>query len=106
MRSVEKILSEAAMYRICFRILLVFNYTRSAPLGSGSFATVWMGCHVETLEQVAVKEIDMTKLGNNKKLLASLDSEIDILRRTNHPNIIRLINIIKVNTRSLPYKQR
>uniref|UniRef100_A0A7S1SKK1 Protein kinase domain-containing protein n=1 Tax=Tetraselmis chuii TaxID=63592 RepID=A0A7S1SKK1_9CHLO len=62
-------------------------------IGSGSFAVVWKAVHGGSGEVAAVKEIWTEKL--NAKLRESLESEMSILTRTEHPNIVRLLEIIK-----------
>jgi len=66
----------------------------SSRLGSGSFSVVWRGVHNSTGEEVAIKEVPTEKLSG--KLQESLESEISILGNANHPNIVRLLDIVKV----------
>ena len=66
-------------------------------IGRGSFAVVWRARHVTTRAKVAVKEIQLEKL--NRKLRESLESEISVLRRSRHDNIIKLHDIIKEERR-------
>ena len=66
-------------------------------IGRGSFAVVWRARHAETGQRVAVKEIRLDKL--NRKLRESLESEIQVLQRSRHGNIIRLHDIIKEEKR-------
>lgn len=73
---------------------MIGDYAVTQQIGSGSFAVVWKGRHKETGREVAIKEIATEKL--NKKLRESLESEIAILEKANHPNIIHLIEIVKV----------
>nr|AAM14087.1 unknown protein [Arabidopsis thaliana] len=72
---------------------VVGDYLVGRQIGSGSFSVVWEARHRVDGTEVAIKEIAMDRL--NKKLQESLMSEIFILRRINHPNIIRLIDMIK-----------
>ncbi|THG13916.1 hypothetical protein TEA_016071 [Camellia sinensis var. sinensis] len=71
----------------------VGDYVVGRQIGSGSFSVVWHARHKVHGTEVAIKEIHMGRL--NKKLQESLMSEIVILRQTNHPNIIRLHDIIE-----------
>jgi serine/threonine protein kinase len=66
-------------------------------IGSGSFATVWKARHRVTRIEAAVKEINTESL--NRKLQDSLASEITVLEDTRHPNIVGLLDIIKVLAR-------
>jgi serine/threonine-protein kinase ULK/ATG1 len=54
---------------------------------------VWLGRHQERGTEVAVKEIAMERL--SRKLRESLLSEVDILRRIRHPNVIALHDSVK-----------
>ncbi|XP_057519308.1 serine/threonine-protein kinase ATG1c isoform X1 [Amaranthus tricolor] len=69
------------------------EYLVGKQIGSGSFSVVWHARHRVHGTQVAIKEISMSRL--NKKLQDSLLSEIFILKQINHPNIIRLHDIIE-----------
>ncbi|XP_022745054.1 serine/threonine-protein kinase ATG1c-like isoform X2 [Durio zibethinus] len=70
------------------------DYLVGRQIGSGSSSTVWHARHRVHGTEVAIKEIVTGRL--NKKLLDSLMSEIFILKRINHPNIIQLYDIIEV----------
>uniref|UniRef100_A0A1J3GV99 Serine/threonine-protein kinase ATG1 n=1 Tax=Noccaea caerulescens TaxID=107243 RepID=A0A1J3GV99_NOCCA len=72
---------------------VVGDYLVGRQIGSGSFSVVWEARHRFHGTVVAIKEIAMGRL--NKKLQDSLMSEIFILRRINHPNIIRLLDMIQ-----------
>ncbi|KAJ3700671.1 hypothetical protein LUZ61_004376 [Rhynchospora tenuis] len=71
----------------------VGDYVLGKQIGSGAFSVVWLGKKKESDEAVAVKEISLERL--NKKLRDSLLSEVSILRRVHHPNIIALFNFIQ-----------
>ncbi|KAE8661120.1 PRA1 family protein A2 isoform 2 [Hibiscus syriacus] len=73
---------------------VVGSYLIGRQIGSGSFSIVCHARHRVHGTEVAIKEIVMSRL--NKKLQESLMSEIYILKRINHPNIIRLHDIIEV----------
>lgn len=78
----------------------VGHWALGARIGSGSFAVVWKAVHRSSGAVAAVKEIWTEKL--NAKLRESLASEMSILTRTEHPNIVRLLEIIKVRTAIQP----
>ncbi|KAI8556705.1 hypothetical protein RHMOL_Rhmol05G0274700 [Rhododendron molle] len=71
----------------------VGEYVVGRQIGSGSFSVVWHARHRVHGTEVAIKEIVTGRL--NKKLQESLMSEIVILKQINHPNIIRLHDIIE-----------
>lgn len=64
------------------------DYSVIEQIGSGSFSVVWHAKHRFKGYDVAIKEIATGRL--NKKLQESLLSEIEILRKIDHPNITRL----------------
>ncbi|XP_020233047.1 serine/threonine-protein kinase ATG1c [Cajanus cajan] len=76
------------------RSRVVGDYIVGKQIGAGSFSVVWHGRHKVHGTEVAIKEIATLRL--NKKLQESLMSEIFILKRINHPNIICLHDIIQV----------
>ncbi|CAL0324790.1 unnamed protein product [Lupinus luteus] len=76
------------------RSRVVGDYIVGRQIGAGSFSVVWHGRHKVHGTEVAIKEIGTLRL--NKKLQESLMSEIFILKQINHPNIIRLHDIIEV----------
>ncbi|KAJ9694801.1 hypothetical protein PVL29_010332 [Vitis rotundifolia] len=73
---------------------VVGDYLVGRQIGSGSFSVVWHARHRVHGTEVAIKEIVTGRL--NKKLQESLMSEIFILKKIYHPNIIRLHDIIEV----------
>ncbi|KAJ7529518.1 hypothetical protein O6H91_15G054700 [Diphasiastrum complanatum] len=76
---------------------LVGDYIVLHEIGTGSFAVVWKAVHRFDGHEVAIKEIATERL--NKKLQDNLSSEIAILRKTDHPNIIRLHDIVEAPNR-------
>lgn len=71
------------------------DYEVGEQIGAGSFSVVWHGWHKVDGTEVAIKEIVTERL--SKKLQESLMYEIVILKQIDHPNIIRLHDIIKVS---------
>ncbi|CAI9780116.1 unnamed protein product [Fraxinus pennsylvanica] len=71
----------------------VGDYVVGKQIGVGSFSTVWHARHRANGTEVAIKEIIISRL--NYKLRESLKSEIFILKKINHPNIIRLHDMIE-----------
>ena len=57
-------------------------------LGRGSSATVYLGHHVLSKMNVAVKKFELTN--NNKRIERRAWREIKILQRIQHPNIIKM----------------
>lgn len=75
----------------------VGNWQLETPIGSGSFAVVWRAKHKDTAVVAAVKEIHTAKLTG--KLQASLASEVSVLQRTSHGNLVGLLDIVKEEDR-------
>lgn len=68
------------------------HYKEEKKLGQGTFGEVYKGIHLETQRQVAMKRI----IVNVEKDLFPITAhrEITILRRLNHKNVIKLIEMI------------
>ncbi|KAI3447719.1 hypothetical protein Pfo_004384 [Paulownia fortunei] len=81
------------MAQLTRRSYVVGDYMVGKQIGAGSFSTVWHARHRVHGTEVAIKEIVTARL--NSKLQESLKSEIFILKRINHPNIIRLHDMIE-----------
>uniref|UniRef100_A0A0E0NSZ7 Protein kinase domain-containing protein n=1 Tax=Oryza rufipogon TaxID=4529 RepID=A0A0E0NSZ7_ORYRU len=71
----------------------VGDYVLVRQIGSGAYARVWLGKHRTRGTEVALKEIAVERLSS--KLRESLLSEVDILRRIRHPNVIALHESIR-----------
>ncbi|RDX80548.1 Serine/threonine-protein kinase ATG1c, partial [Mucuna pruriens] len=89
-----RVSDSTAMAQAAGRSRVVGDYIVGRQIGAGSFSVVWHGRHKVHGTEVAIKEIATLRL--NKKLQESLMSEIFILKRINHPNIISLHDIIQV----------
>ncbi|KAL1922939.1 uncharacterized protein VTP21DRAFT_9315 [Calcarisporiella thermophila] len=70
--------------------VMIGDYLLSGELGRGSFAMVYKGVHKRTGEVVAVKSVPREKFSG--KILENLEHEISILRKIQHPNIVKLID--------------
>ncbi|XP_020213505.1 serine/threonine-protein kinase ATG1t isoform X2 [Cajanus cajan] len=68
-------------------------YLFRSKIGEGSFSAVWRAQQRPSGEDVAVKQVFLSKL--NPHLKASLDCEINFLSSVNHPNIIRLLHFFQ-----------
>ncbi|KAG4083568.1 Pkinase-domain-containing protein [Neocallimastix lanati (nom. inval.)] len=72
------------------------NYELGKNIGEGNFAKVKLATHVLTKEQVAVKVIDKGKL--DKTTAKKLFREVRIMKLLNHPNIVKLYEVIDTPT--------
>ncbi|GCC20177.1 hypothetical protein chiPu_0018784, partial [Chiloscyllium punctatum] len=69
------------------------NYRLLKTIGKGNFAKVKLARHVLTGKEVAVKIIDKTQL--NSSSLQKLFREVRIMKILNHPNIVKLFEVIE-----------
>uniref|UniRef100_H3AX53 Serine/threonine-protein kinase MARK2 n=1 Tax=Latimeria chalumnae TaxID=7897 RepID=H3AX53_LATCH len=69
------------------------NYKLLKTIGKGNFAKVKLARHVLTGKEVAVKIIDKTQL--NSSSLQKLFREVRIMKILNHPNIVKLFEVIE-----------
>jgi len=63
----------------------------SKRLGKGSFAEVFLGANIKTGESVAIKCITIAQI----KKIEQVVVEIDIMKKMNHPNIVKYQDVIK-----------
>ncbi|KAI9070621.1 hypothetical protein K1719_047419 [Acacia pycnantha] len=71
----------------------VGDYILKMKIREGSFSTVWRAEHVFSGDEVAVKQVCLSRL--NRRLKSSFDCEIDFLSSVNHPNIIGLLEVFQ-----------
>ena len=69
-------------------------YILGRTLGRGSYSKVKLGTHRKTGEQVAVKILEKKHLDESPQNLQKVEQEIRLLRLVNHPNILRLLEVI------------
>lgn len=69
------------------------SYMLARELGRGAFSVVKLGIHKVSGDNVAVKIVSTKKIAADE--LASLHSEIGILKNLNHPNIIKLMEVFE-----------
>jgi len=69
------------------------KYNVGATIGKGAYAIVKLGAHIETGRRVAIKIYNKLKFTDPKKK-ACLDREIKIMKRMNHPNVVKLYEVI------------
>ncbi|XP_040156127.1 serine/threonine kinase SAD-1 isoform X1 [Anopheles arabiensis] len=72
-------------------------YDLEETLGSGHFAVVKLARHVFTGEKVAVKVIEKTKLDEISR--AHLFQEVRCMKLVQHPNVVRLYEVIDTQTK-------
>ena len=68
--------------------IIIENYKILRPLEEGKFGVVFLGKHLLTGEKVAIKVID--KLQHKQRTLDEIKREAEIIKRLDHPNIIKV----------------
>ena len=71
-----------------------YSFNLNAKLGFGSFSEVFLGKDDLTNLPVAIKVINYRKISENKYLLDLLNNEVSILKNINHPNILKLFDVL------------
>ncbi|KAF2637363.1 Pkinase-domain-containing protein [Massarina eburnea CBS 473.64] len=71
------------------------NYVLGQTLGEGEFGKVKMGWKKDSSVEVAIKLIRRETLGGNQNRLQKIYREIHILRGLEHPNIVRLHEMVE-----------
>lgn len=71
-----------------------FTFDYGKKLGEGSTGTVYLGVDTKTNTPVAVKAIELKNI-DNEVTQYLLKNEIKALRTTNHPNVLKAIDVIQ-----------
>ncbi|KAG8715579.1 hypothetical protein FRC11_002754 [Ceratobasidium sp. 423] len=71
-------------------------YLLLQTLGEGEFGKVKLGLHAAWGEEVAVKLIRRGNVENALRM-SKVEREIEVLRKINHPNIVRLYDVIETD---------
>ena len=62
-------------------------YKKLRKIGKGTYSTVWLAQHTQSLRHFAVKEVQTRNL--DQKELTNQINEVDVLRKLSHPNIVK-----------------
>ena len=71
------------------------QYKLGKKLGQGGFSQVYMCTHTTTNTNFAMKIIKKESMKTKKFLIPFMKREIDILKGTEHPNIVRIIDMFE-----------
>ncbi|KAJ6745124.1 CBL-INTERACTING SERINE/THREONINE-PROTEIN KINASE 14 [Salix purpurea] len=74
------------------------KYEVGKLLGCGAFAKVYHARDVQTGKSVAIKIINKKKIAN-PSLMSNIKREISIMRKLNHPNIVKIIEVLASKTK-------
>ena len=73
----------------------ISDYILLDEIGSGGFAKVVQGTHIPTGEKVAIKIMDKIQLFTDPLNLRRVETEISLLKKVRHKNIIKLYEVIE-----------
>lgn len=76
------------------KIIGNYSYSTRHCIGQGSYGKVFEGIDLNK-SQVAIKQMDLRFLESDKYLKSQLKVEIEVLKRLNHNNIVRLIDVLQ-----------
>ncbi|KAK6924217.1 Protein kinase domain [Dillenia turbinata] len=93
METKKIIIEEAKICSLQSEVVVVGEYILKSKVGEGPISTVWKANNIVTQEEVALKQVFLSKL--NPTLKNCLDCELNFLSGVKHPNIIRLLDVIK-----------
>ncbi|PPD90167.1 hypothetical protein GOBAR_DD12925 [Gossypium barbadense] len=83
---------------ISSEMALLGKYEVGKLLGYGAFAKVYQARNMQTGETVAIKAVSKKKVLRGK-MMAQVKREIAIMRRLNHPNIVKLIEVLATKSK-------
>jgi calcium-dependent protein kinase len=82
------------MTEVVIKVIGNYSYQTSKCLGEGVYGKVYEGIERESKEKVAIKKIDLATFTNDKYLENAIFSEIYLLKRFNHPNIVKFKDVL------------
>ncbi|KAM7260239.1 hypothetical protein ACFE04_015980 [Oxalis oulophora] len=75
------------------------KYELGKLLGCGAFAKVYHARDLRNGQSVAIKVINKKKVTANANLMANIKREISIMRKLNHPHIVKLFEVLATKTK-------
>lgn len=72
------------------------NYVLGKTIGKGTFGKVKLGIHTPTGEKVAIKVLEKSRIKDSSDV-ERVSREIRILKLVNHPNVVKLYEIIETS---------
>jgi serine/threonine protein kinase len=77
------------------------KYTLIKKLGEGQFGKVYLATEGynsgPNSKKYAIKQISKSKINSNKLLARLFKTEVDIMRKIDHPNIIKLYDLVELS---------
>ena len=74
-----------------------YKYNPKYCLGQGSYGKVYIALDMITNQQVALKQMDIRNFKNDEYLKNQLVSEVQIMKRLNHRNIVKFMDYFQSN---------
>lgn len=101
MKSLEIFTPDKAVYdtwKSYFRTLCILDnfheaFAVSKMIGKGSFAKVYQAIKKENNATYAIKAFSKAYMSQQSKGIESLLNEIKVMRKLNHPNIVKLYEV-------------
>ncbi|CAK57178.1 unnamed protein product (macronuclear) [Paramecium tetraurelia] len=69
-----------------------YQFDSKYLLGEGAFGKVYRGSKISTNMEVAIKKIDSSMINKDQYLIDALNSEVQIMKQLDHPNIVKFID--------------
>ncbi len=76
--------------KVCVSLNISYRYSFGKLLGKGNFAKVHLAQRKRDSKSFAIKTIEKTKILENPRNMLSMHREITILRKIDHPNVIKM----------------
>jgi serine/threonine-protein kinase 11 len=78
------------------RLKRINSYTIRAKIGFGSTSTVYLGIDERSGQKCALKRIKLRDLVRSPAGMAQLEREVRLMRLFDHPNILKLIEVLHI----------
>ncbi len=80
------------------KIEKIKNYQIEYTIGKGGYGKVKLATHTITNQEVAIKILEKSAIKNEKDII-KINREIKMLKQLNHPNIIKLYEIVETQNK-------
>jgi calcium/calmodulin-dependent protein kinase I len=75
-----------------------FDYVIIKEIGYGSYSKVHLAQRLEDLNEFAIKSISKKRIKKSSRGISAIISEIDIMRKINHPMFAKLLRVYETET--------
>lgn len=75
----------------------ITHWQKGNKIGKGAFGVVYQGLNQDNGKLMAVKQVDLKGFNFSEDKLKALESEIDLLARLDHPNIVKYLGMQKTD---------